>query len=315
MPTITQLEYVLAVAREKHFGKAARECHVSQPSLSAQIMKLEEELEVEIFDRSKKPIASTEIGNEIIAQAEIVIREHRKLKTIADDNAAEPKGSFELAVIPTLASSVIPLFIGYFGKTYPLVELGINEYKTDDIVKLLVNNEIDAGLLVTPLEDDRIVEKPLFYEPFYCYLHKDHPLSGKKSISGQDLDTRDLWLLSEGHCFREQVLNVCSVDKKKNVLPNIRFESGNLDTLIKLVKTNSGYTLLPQLAVDELPDAEVAGHIKKFKKPVPTREVSLVFSRSFFKPTIINALEESILRHLPDQITSLKKKNIDVVDI
>jgi LysR family hydrogen peroxide-inducible transcriptional activator len=315
MTTITQLEYLLAVEKEQHFGKAAKACNVSQPSLSAQIQKLEEELDVVVFDRSKKPILTTDVGREIIKQAKVVIHEHKKLKIIANEKTIEPNGDFELAVIPTLASYVIPLFIGHFCDTYPNVNLGINEYKTEDIVKLLVNDEIDAGLLVTPLEDSRLIERHLFYEPFYCYLNKDHSLVQKKLISGSDLETSDLWLLAEGHCFRDQVLNVCSSDRKNCALPTVRFESGNLDTLIKLVKTNSGYTLLPQLAVDELPENEVRECIKKFRKPVPTREVSLVYSRSFMKENIINALENSLLLNLPKQIKSLKKKQIDVVSI
>lgn len=315
MATITQLEYILAVARERHFGMAARECHVSQPSLSAQIQKLEDELGVTIFDRSRKPIGTTEIGQEIVDQAQTIIREHRKLQVIADSKSVTPKGDFELAVIPTLAPYVIPLFIGDFGESYPEVNLSINEYKTEDIVRLLINEEIDAGLLVTPLEDDRILEKPLFYEPFYCYINREHPLSSKTEITAEDLDTHDLWLLSEGHCFREQVLNVCSSHAEKRALPSVRFESGNLETLIKLVRANTGFTLLPQLAVDELPASELTSQIRKFSSPVPTREVSLVHTRSFQKETIINALSNSILRHLPQGIKSLQKKNIDIIDI
>ncbi len=315
MTTITQLEYLLAVDREQHFGKAARACFVSQPSLSSQIQKLEEELEVVVFDRSKKPILTTEVGKEIIKQAKIIIEEHKKLRIIADEKAREPKGRFELAAIPTVASYVIPLFIGHFSETYPLVDLGIYEYKTDDIIKLLVNDEIDAGLLVTPLEDERLIERHLFYEPFYCYLGKDHQLSGKKSVSSEDLNTSDLWILSEGHCFRDQVLRICSSDREKSALPTVRFESGNLETLIKLVKSNSGFTLLPQLAVDELPEKEKREHIKRFVDPIPTREVSLVYNRSFLKETVINVLEQSILQHLPGRIKSLKRQNIDVVDI
>ncbi len=168
---------------------------------------------------------------------------------------------------------------------------------------------------MTPLEDGSLIERHLFYEPFYCYLHKNHPLLKKKLISGANLDTSDLWLLSEGHCFRNQVLKVCTSDKNRSALPTIRFESGNLDTLIKLVKANSGFTLLPQLAVDGLSETEVREHVRKFQSPVPTREVSLVYNRSFLKETIINALEDSILLHLPKQIKSLKKQNINVVDI
>lgn len=315
MTTITQLEYIIAVDQEKHFGRAAKTCFVSQPSLSAQIQKVEDELEVIIFDRSKQPILTTEIGKEIVEQAKVVISEHRKLKIIADETSLEPKGFFNLAVIPTLASYVIPLFVGHFSQTYPLVNLGINEYKTEDIIKLLLNDEIDAGLMVTPLEDDRLIERPLFYEPFHCYLNESHPLSRKKQLSTEDLDASDLWLLTEGHCFRDQMLRICSADKSNNALPTVRFESGNLETLIKLVKANSGFTLLPQLAVDGLSQSELNKHVRSFQNPVPTREVSLVYNRRFLKETIIKALETSILKQLPDSITALKKNQIEVVDI
>lgn len=313
MPTITQLEYLLAVDQERHFGKAAKECFVSQPSLSAQIQKLEETLGVIIFDRSKKPILATEAGKEIIEQAKVVIREHKKIQILADLKSSEPKGKFELAVIPSLATYLIPLFIGGFAQKYPHVDLKINEYKTEDIVKMLNNDEIDAGLLVTPLDDERLIERHLFYEPFFCFLNQNHQLCHKTELSGADLTAGDLWLLAEGHCFRDQVLKVCSSDEKQRVLPNVRFESGSLDTLIKLVKANSGFTLLPQLAVNELSQNEISVHIKRFKDPIPTREVSLVYSRSFLKEKIIQALEETILDNLPPQVRSLKRQNIEVV--
>lgn len=315
MSTLTQLEYLIAVDHERHFGKAAQMCHVSQPSLSAQIQKLEEELDLVIFDRSKKPILVTEAGKEIIEQARLILREHKKLQAIADTKALEPKGNFELAVIPTLASYVIPLFIGDFGKKYPKVNLGIHEHKTDDIIRMLHNDELDAGLLVTPLKDEGLIERHLYYEAFYCYLNPGHPLQQKQNISETDLQCGDLWLLSEGHCFRNQVMKICSPDQKKGVFPNIRFESGNLETLVKLVKTNSGFTLLPQMAVDGLSETDVATHIKSFKTPVPTREVSLVYNRTFLKETIITALETCIIDNLPDHISSLKRQNVHVVDI
>jgi LysR family hydrogen peroxide-inducible transcriptional activator len=315
MISITQLEYIIAVDREKHFGKAAEACHVSQPSLSAQIQKMEEDLGVIIFDRSKKPIIATDVGLDIVAQAKLVLREHKKIAALATQGSREPKGEFILAVIPTLAPYLIPLFIGEFSRRFPKVHLKISEYKTEDIIKLLVNDEIDAGLLVTPLRDERILERHLFYEPFYAYVSNGHPLSKRQILTESDLDTENLWLLEEGHCFREQVLKVCSLDKSASVLPNVEFTSGNLETLKNLIKKNSGYTLLPELAVTELPADEYQQYIKKFKKPVPTREVSLVHSRSFLKETIIQALEEVILKNLPDKLRSLKRQNLDIVDI
>lgn len=315
MATITQLEYLLAVDKEKHFGKAAIECHVSQPSLSIQLQKLEEELGLIIFDRSKKPIIATEAGKEIIEQAKVVLKEYKKLDSIAASEGNEPKGEFQLAVIPTLAPYLIPLFLGEFAKKYPKVKLKINEYKTEDIIKMLVNDELDAAILVTPLSDDRIIERHLFFEPFYAYISKGHRLSSKKTISENELVESDLWLLEEGHCFRDQVLKVCSLDKKNKVLENVEFASGNLETLKNLVRKNSGYTLLPELAIQGMTDQELKEYVRKFKSPVPTREVSLIHSRSFLKESIINAMEEEIILNLPKKIKSLKRKDVEIVGL
>ncbi len=315
MATITQLEYVLAVAKAKHFGKAAEECHVAQPSLSNQIQKFEDEIGVVIFDRSKKPILITDMGLEIIEQAQIVIQEFKRLQVIADNGKSYPRGDFNLAVIPTLAPYVIPYFIGEFSKKYPDVNLKINEYKTEDIVKKLINDEIDGALLVTPLNDDRLIERHLFYEPFYAYVSENLPLAKKKVLKESDLDVNNLWLLEEGHCFRSQVLKVCSLNKKSSALSNVEFASGNLETLKNLVKKNSGYTLLPELAIMDLSKEDRKKYIHKINDPIPTREVSLVHGRVFYKENIMNALEDCIVKGIPKNIRSLKKDSYSVIDI
>ena len=268
-----------------------------------------------IFDRSKKPILVTEAGKEIITQAKIIVREHSKLGSIADGTSHEPRGEFHLAVIPTLAPYLIPLFVAQFSRQYPKVYLKISEYKTDDIIKMLINDEIDAGILVTPLGDERIIERHLFYEPFYAYASQDHTLLKKKALSEGDILTSDLWLLEEGHCFRDQVLKICSLEHKNRVLQNVEFSSGNLETLKQLVKNSKGYTLLPELAVLELDQKEVLEHVRKFKKPAPTREVSLVHSRSFLKESVITSMEKSIIESLPKGIKSLKRRDIEVIGL
>ncbi len=315
MASITQLEYILAVDKEKHFGKAAERCHVAQPSLSMQIQKLENELGAIIFDRSKKPILATETGKQILQQAKLILQEHRKLFDLANIGAAEPRGPFHLGVIPTLSPYLIPLFIGEFSKNYPAVKLKISELQTSEILERLSSDELDAGLLVTPLGDDQVIERHLFFEPFYAYVSEKHSLGKRKVLSETDLSDENLWLLEEGHCFRNQVLKVCSLDRKNAALDNVEFASGNLETLKNLVKKNSGYTLLPELALADLSDDEINHFIKKFKKPVPTREVSLVHSRSFLKENIIEAMEKLIIVNLPKNIRSLKKRDIDVVGI
>lgn len=315
MASLTQLEYLIAVDRERHFGKAAKACHVSQPSLSAQIQKVEEELGIVVFDRTRKPILTTEVGAKIIKQAQSVLKEHKKLLNIPIDSQGELSGDFELAVIPTLSPYLLPHFLSQFAQSYPQVNIRVNEYKTDDIIKKLENDELDAAILVTPLANDHIIERHLFFEPFYGYMGSGHPLAKKKTLGERDLLGDDLWLLEEGHCFRDQVLKVCSLDRRSSVLGNVEFSSGSLETLKNLVRSSEGYTLLPELAVLDLSEEEKKQFVKKFQKPVPTREVSLVHSRVFLKEGIIEALEDTILNCLPKKIKSLKKNDIEIVGL
>ena len=312
--TITQLEYVLAVDKFRHFGKAAKACNVTQPTLSMQLQKAEEELGVVIFDRSKNPILPTDEGQQIIAQARLVLREYKKIFSIIDANKDEVRGEFRLGVIPTLAPYVIPLFAGNFVQKYPNVVLTIEEYNTEDIIELLGKDEIDAGLLVTPIQGETFIERVLFHEPFSVFASKDHPLLKKSKIKDKDLDISDVWLLNEGHCFRQQVLNLCKLSRDHGLHDNLKFESGNLETLKNMVLNSSGYTLLPLLAVINLSKEEML-HVRDFQTPVPTREVSLVHNRIFLKEKIITALEESIIEHLPESLTSMKKKNYEIISI
>lgn len=314
MPTLTQLEYIVAVHKHKHFARAAEECHVSQPSLSAQIQKIEEKLNFIIFDRSKKPVLTTDQGAKLLEQAKVILREYRKIFSITS-GAGELTGDFHLGVIPTLSAYIVPLFVEAFSKKYPLVKLKISEYKTEDIVQHLYNDELDGGLLVTPLKNDKIIERSLFFEPFYVFVSNEHPLSQRKYIKDDDLDGSSVWLLNEGHCLREQVIKICSLKNQNSVLKNIIFESGNLETLKNLIRQGHGYTLLPYLATSNLSDEEKNKNLIRFSKPIPTREVSLVHSRSFLKEKIIDALVEDILATLPLELRSIKKGTFDVIDI
>lgn len=312
--TITQLEYILAVEKFRHFGKAARACNVTQPTLSMQLQKAEDELGVVVFDRSKNPIMTTDEGARIIAQARSVIREYKKIFSIIDASKVEVRGDFKLGVIPTLAPYVIPLFARSFVQKYPTVNLSIEEFKTEEIIELLGSDELDAGLLVTPLMNENFIERVLFHEPFSVFASSNHPLLKKQKVKDKDLNTNDVWLLNEGHCFRQQVLNLCKMTKSTRNHENLTFESGNLETLKNMVLRSNGYTLLPELAVMNLSDKDLE-HVRSFSVPVPTREVSLVHNRIFLKEKIITALEECIVEHLPESLTSLKRKNIEVISI
>jgi len=313
--TLTQLEYILAVNKFRHFGKAARSCFVTQPTLSMQLQKLEDEFGVAIFDRSKSPILPTSEGERIIDQARVIIREEKRLLDLVQHSKDELAGEFRLAVIPTLSTYILPLFLQAFVDKYPDLNLIIEESKTEEIVGMLAEDEMDAGLLVTPLNDDTLIERVLFYEPFYLFVAPEHPLAKRKKIRENDLDLKEIWLLNKGNCFRDQVLNICSESaNEKEVGGKIRFESGNLETLKNMVLTSSGYTVLPHLAVSQL-SAQRRRLIREFHPPVPTREVSLVYARSVLKERVIDALEETILKRLPRALEAIDPRDVEVVEI
>ncbi len=313
--TLTQLEYILAVNKYRHFGKAARACFVTQPTLSMQVQKLEDELGLIVFDRSKSPILPTAEGETLIEQAKVVIREKKRLIDLVERARDELGGDFRLAVIPTLSTYILPLFLKDFVKKYPSVNLVIEECKTEDIVELLAEDEIDAGLLVTPLHENSLTERVLYYEPFYLFVAPDHPLTAKKKVREEDLNLDEIWLLNKGNCFRDQVLKICAEHRgEDHIGGNIRFESGNLETLKKMVLTSSGYTILPHLAVSQL-SPQHRKLVRKFHHPVPTREVSLVYGRSVLRKRVIDALEEQIIKAVPRELRELKPKDLEIVEI
>ncbi len=312
MPTLTQLEYVLAVDKEKHFGRAAESRNVSQPSLSAQVQKVEEELGVTIFDRTKKPILTTREGEKIILQARTILREYKHLFDLIPQDG-QILGDFSLGIIPTLSPYILPLFIESFSKTYPLVKLDIHELQTKDIITKLEKDELDGAILVTPLLEKGIQEIPLFNEPFKIYLSKNSLLREKNQISESDLESESVWLLSEGHCFRDQILKICTSQQNMQNLRNVSFQSGSIETLMNLIKRGSGYTLIPDLASRNLSKREYKDHIRHFQDPTPTREVSFVHSRSILKKAIIDALVNEIRLSIPQDLS--EDKNTRVIPV
>ena len=191
----------------------------------------------------------------------------------------------------------------------------ISELKTEDIISQLYDDKLDGGILVTPLYEERITEVPLYYEKFSVFTSESHKLYSNKFVSDKLLDTDHVWLLEEGHCLRSQVLKICSLNKKKNVLSNVSFESGSLETLINLVREGSGYTLLPELSTTHLSSAEIENNLKRFKKPIPTREVSFVYSREHLKQSISEAICQTILESLPGTVSKSQKSNMSIIDI
>ena len=297
--TISQLEYVVAVDTYKNFVLAADKCFVTQPTLSMQIQKLEETLGVKLFDRSKQPVISTEVGAEIIQQARIVLAESKKILQMAKDQSGRIAGSLQLGVIPTLAPYFLPLFLNKFLETYPDVELHIQELTTQEITSRLKKGLLDGGILATPLGDSTLQETPLFQEPFVAYISDQHPLYGHAHLMVQDLDIQNLWILNEGHCFRSQVLGICQ--QKQEESSGLHYESGSLETLKRLVEMGKGMTILPALAAREVP-LEKRHMLKSFDFPVPVREISIVTHRQFLKKKVIDALTKTMREELPNEL-------------
>ncbi len=314
MPTLTQIKYLLAVERWRHFGKAAEACHVSQPTLSMQLQKFEEEYNISFFDRSKQPILPTREAEALIAQAKIVMREAEKLDDLCRNRSQEPMGDFRLALIPTIAPYLLPYFLSAFTAKYPKVNLYIEEMVTEQMIEALESDHLDAGILATPLGKKSLTEQPLFYEPFWLYVHRQHPLAQKAKISQEMLEPQDIWLLSEGHCLRNQIVEICALRSQPEKFPNLRLESGSLETIVHLIDKGSGYTLLPHLATQFIrPQGKAL--VKALTKPIPSREVSLVYRRSQHKRLILEALAQMIQQSLPKDLPREKGSSLEVVGI
>jgi LysR family hydrogen peroxide-inducible transcriptional activator len=304
--TLSQLDYIVAVDTYRHFSTAADACHVTQPTLSMQIQKLEDELGVLVFDRSKQPVVPTEAGKAILAQAREVLRAAQRIPEIVSESKEDFRGDLRIGVIPTLAPYLLPYFITEFVEKYPAVSVQIQELVTEQIIDQLKNGLVDVGLVVTPLSENGITEIPLFQEPFVVYTAGSHPMAKKETVSSEALDTDGLWLLTEGHCFRSQVINLCGTDRLPTGYSGLRYETGSLETLIKLIDRQEGFTLLPYLATLDL-DLTRKERLRSFNAPIPVREVSLVTHRSFLKRRLINALRDEILLRLPPELLKKQK--------
>lgn len=290
--TITQLQYVLAVAEHKNFTLAAEKCFVTQPTLSMQIQKIEDELGIQIFDRTKKPIQLTEIGQKIVNQAKNIVNEADRIQDIVDQQKGFIGGEFRLGIIPTVMPTLLPMFLKNFIKKYPKVNLIIDELNTQEIISRLKNGHLDAAIASTPLEDEKIKEIVLYYEPFVAYIPENHSSFTKEEITIAELDVNEILLLQDGHCFRDGILNLCK-RKELSKNPNFQIESGSFETLIKLADEGMGITLLPYLHTLELND-KYKFKLKHFEEPKPAREVSLIFPKNELKIHLIEALRTSI---------------------
>lgn len=306
--TLVQLEYIIAVDTYRSFVNAAEKCFVTQPTLSMQVQKLEEFLNVKLFDRSKQPVVPTEIGIQIIAQARVILQENQKIKEIIDSQQQDITGELKIGIIPTIAPYLLPEVIAAMLAKYPELKLLIWEYTTEDIIHHLKTGVIDCGILATPLVDANISETPLYYETFVGYMSKNSKLYKKKTIDANDLADENIWLLNEGHCMRSQVLNICR-STKNNRLNALTYNTGSVETLIRMVDINDGATLLPELALTDLSSKQL-NKVRYFKSPEPVREISLVTHKNFIKRRMFKALQDEILAMIPKAMKQRKKKDV-----
>jgi LysR family hydrogen peroxide-inducible transcriptional activator len=290
--TITQLQYVLAVAEYRNFTLAAEKSFVTQPTLSMQVQKLEDELDVLIFDRSKKPISITEAGKKIVAQAKNIVNEAERIKDIVDQEKGFIGGEYKLGIIPTVMPTLLPMFLKTFIKKFPKVNLIIKEQSTESLIRNIQDGHLDAGIAATPLEIEFIKERPLYYEPFVGYVPKNHRLSRLEQLSPDDLELGDVLLLQDGHCFREGVINLCRSPRNYRE-EHFQLHSGSFETLVNLADEDMGMTLLPYLNTLEL-DLIKKENLKYFNNPSPAREISLIYHKNELKIQITEALKEVI---------------------
>jgi LysR family hydrogen peroxide-inducible transcriptional activator len=299
--TLQQLHYLVALDDHRHFVKAAEACFVTQPTLTMQLRKLEKDLDVELFDRRSQPVRPTEVGARVIAQARVLLREADQLQALVKELHTGLSGTFRVGIIPTLAPYLLPLFLPRFATEHPDIRLVIDERKTSRILKSLRRGELDLGILVTPVDAGEFEEVPLLQEPFLAYLPEGHALWRRKKLDLIDLQEQSMWVLGEGHCFREQALSLCDRPSSAGH-ENVLYESGSIETLKQLVRNGSGMTLVPELSVEPGDP-----HVRRFAAPEPVRQVSLVVRRPFVRRKLLEEMARCIRKALPISGTAKRR--------
>lgn len=304
--TLQQLEYVLALDKTRHFVRAAEMCGVTQPTLSAMVQKLEDELDCRIFDRSSHPIVPTQVGETVIKKAQTVLHSVNLLKESISDIKGSLSGSFTVAMIPTVAPYLLPGFIAAFQRDYPDVTLRVTEMRTDSIIRKLQTAEIDMAILATPLNDPNLLEVPLYYEKFEAYISPTEELFKNEEVATTEMSDERLWVLEEGHCLRNQVFNFCKNRKHAST-----YEAGSIDTLVKIVDINGGYTVIPELHIELLTENQKL-NVRKIVNPEATREISLVIRHDYVREGLMNAVANSVKQIIPQHMLDARLKKFAI---
>ncbi len=299
---LRDLKYFIALAETRHFGQAATRSFVSQPTLSGQIKKLEDELGVALFERTKKFVAVTPLGEALLPYARRAVEEAEALAQLARASHDPLAGPLRLGVIPTLSPYLMPLVLAPLKRKHPQLKLVLTEELTEHLLQRLQRHELDAALIATPVKDAELASRALFDEPFWLAIPRKHPLYTKDSIERRDLDQLDLLLLSEGHCLAEQAMEVCRLRERAQAGEQADLRAASLDTLLQLVGAGMGATLVPALALRSAAMTGSGVVTRPLEVPDAYRRVSLVWRRSFPRAAALAALAEVILAHLPNTV-------------
>lgn len=301
--TLQQLEYILAVNQFRHFAKAAEYCRVTQPTLSAMIQKLEEELDTRIFDRSQQPVCPTPVGILIIEQAQKILVQANRIKNIIEEEKHSLTGTFKLGILPTVAPYLLPRFFPQLMKKYPDLDIRVIEMKTNDIKKALQTGEIDAGIVASLAGMEELQQTPLFYEQFFVYVSRKDILFNSEVIRTSDTNGEQLWLLDEGHCFRDQLMRFCQMKSAR--ASQLAYHLGSMETFMRMVESGKGVTFIPELAVLQLGDIQKE-LVRPFAIPCPTRQIVMLTNKNFIRHTLLEALTKEIKSSIPKEMLSLK---------
>lgn len=307
--TIEQLEYALAVNQHGTFVKAAAQSFVTQPALTIQIKNLEEELGIIIFDRSKKPLLVTDEGKIFLEKARQIILGIKDLQQVSEQLRQDFQGNIRLGIISTLAPYLVPLFVNQLNAAHPHIYLQVTELLTEGIIEKIKNGQLDAGILATPVHTQGINTEVLFYEKFFFYVTEQHYLYAQQEISLKEIPVDDIWLLSEGNCFRNQVNDICKIEQQALGKRSFSYTSNSIESLKRIVEHQGGITVLPELATLNIP-----GGKEEMVKPIaglsPVREISLVTNRAYVKRKLLDKVKEAIRQNIPTGMRSADQNAI-----
>ena len=302
--TLQQLEYILAVERYRHFGRAAEACNVTQPTLSAMIGKLEEELNAKLFDRNRQPICPTPVGEQVLRQAKDVLAQADSIKDIVEEEKHSLNGTFRVGILPTIAPYLLPRFFPQLMKKYPTLDIRVREMKTHEIKEALLQGDIDAGILAQIEGLEEYEQTHLFYEKYEGYVSREDALFAKETLRTSDVaSSRDLWLLDEGHCFRDQMVRFCQM--KSSQTSQLAYNLGSMETFMRMVESGKGITFIPELAVMQL-SGEQKELVRPFAIPVPTRQLILITNRNFIRQTLLDVIVKEIQASVPKEMLKMK---------